>query len=227
MRPRLGRPRAGARVQPPPPAKRRRVLPPGVLAGVIVVVFGALAALVARYDYRQQYVSAAASLAPDAAGARGEELVKNKRALEALPYLRRGLEGSAGTQWQVHLQFASILSTASIRVVTRAGIEQPLARSSVERVALAREGEREYARAWDLAPAGEARARIASLHAEHLFAWGRVWEAFVMLRVAQDEAPGDKQRSERADLFQYMLEHPERFLTTQDLMLAAPPAGER
>ena len=161
---------------------------------------------------------------PDAAGARGEALVKEERLLEAVPFLLRCLEGSAGARWQGRLQYASFLGTLSTRVVPIAGINQPLARSSVERVAIASECEREYSRAWDLAPPGEARARIASLYAEHLFTWGRVYEAFVMLRTAENEAPGDEKRRERADLFQHMLEHPEDFKTTQELMLEPPAA---
>jgi ribosomal protein S30 len=222
MKPRSGKLGRVARAQTPQPAKRRRGLPPRLLGVASYLVVAALVAGLARYDYVRRYRSAAAALSPEAAGARGEALVKEERPLESLPFLRRELEGGEGARWQGHLQFASVLGALSIRVVTRAGIEQPLARSSIERVAIAREAEREYSRAWDLAPAGEPRATVASLYAEHLFAWGRVFEAFVMLRSAQDEAPGDKRRSERADLFQIMLEHPERFKTTQELMPAAP-----
>lgn len=226
MKPGPGKPRAAARAPSPPPAKGRRLLPRISLAAATYLVFGALVVWLAIYDQRLQNANPAALLSPDAAGSRGEYLVNTaERPLEALPYLRRSLEGIEGVRWQGHLRLASLLSTLSVRLVPRAGIVQPLARSSIERVALARECEREYGRAWDLAPPGEARARVASLYAEHLFMWGRVWEAFVMMRAAQDEVPGDKKRSERADLFQLMLEHPERFKTTQELMLAAPDTG--
>ena len=222
MNPRPAKPRAGARAPSPPPAKRGRGLPQGALVWTTFLVFGALVAWLAVYDQKQN-ANPAAALSPDEAGSRGELLVNSaERPLEALPYLRRGLDGIEGVRWQGHLRVASLLSTLSVRVVTRAGIQQPLARSSIERVALARECEREYSKAWDMAPPGEARAKVASLYAEHLFMWGRVWEAFVMLRTAEDEAPGDPKRRERADLFQHMLEHPEKFKTTQELMLEEP-----
>lgn len=185
----------------------------------LVILLAVVAALAwRRFGRGGEAFDAIAALSPQQAEAIGLEHERAHRLLEALPYLRRGTQGNGAALWETHCSLAVTLYKVSIRSVNRAGIEQALARSSYERMQLVRECEAEFLRARALAPAGPARATVETDFAEFLWGWGRVWEAFVLFRQAQFDSPADPKLAARADQFQLMLEHPERFATTEEVM---------
>lgn len=162
---------------------------------------------------------AVARATPQEASATGVRHMQAGEWVASLPWLRRATQERGDAQWQTHYALATALAKVTMLTTSRAGIEQPLARSSVERVALARDCEREYARAVGLAPPGPDRARVLRDFAEFQFAWGRAWEAFALFRQAQADVPGDAALAQRAAMFQFMLEHPEQFETVEQTML--------
>lgn len=164
--------------------------------------------------------AAIAALTPEQAYEMGSAHEAAKRYVEALPYLRRATQGNGEALWETHCALAVTLAKVAALSVNRAGIEQQLARSSWERMQLVRECEREFVRARALAPAGPDRASVSSDYAEFLFTWGRMWEAFALFRQAQFDAPNDARLAMRADGFQLLLEHPERFATAEEAMRA-------
>lgn len=159
-----------------------------------------------------------AAMPPEQARAMGVRALAAKQPIESLPWLERGVEGSGAGDWSAWFDLAKGYASAAMMTTSRAGIEQPLVRSSVERVAMAGACARTFQRAAELAPPGRDRAAALVAWAEFEFAWGRMFEAFALFRRAQSETPDDAALAQRADSFQFMLEHPERFETTEETM---------
>lgn len=199
-------------------AARRGAPPWRALVAVALLAIAAFAAWRVFGGRAAGERHAASAVPPDRAHATGAKLLDREQVLEALPWLRRGVEGSGTTSWGAHYVLGKACATATLKTTSRAGIEQPMLRSSVERVALARECVREFGLAATLAPPGAERAFVLSEWAEFEFAWGRMFEAFALFRRAQSETPNDAALAQRADAFQYMLEHPEAFETTEEVM---------
>jgi hypothetical protein len=124
---------------------------------------------------------------PRAAFAAGARLAGAGRHVESVPFFRRAAEGRE--TWESRFNLASALGNAALEVRLRSGREQPVMRSSLERVRAVDESQAEGARALELAPDAHARALTLFTRAQQYWAWGFPIDALELARAAREADP--------------------------------------
>jgi hypothetical protein len=229
-RPRSNPPRRGGRTEPSPrrgaprPARPRRAGPTRAAALAAALALGlAIAAgtLLARRTRppteRARQASPADTLDLRAAYREGARLYEAGRALEAVPYFRRVGALLDRPQRDYHLQAAQVLERAALQA--RRDAAQPATRSSLERVALAREALFHLTRAEGLSATPRALAEVRAWRANLLRVWGFPWEALHGLRAAAAADPSWGLVAEAGDLFAYRMHHPDRRVPGLDTLV--------
>lgn len=126
---------------------------------------------------------AIARLGAAAAFAEGARLGAAGLHVESVPYFRRAAE--ANETWESRFNLSSALGNAALQVRSRAGIDEPVLRTSAERVRLVRESLAENDRALALARDRRARALTVLSRARAHWTWGFPVEALELAREAR------------------------------------------
>jgi tetratricopeptide (TPR) repeat protein len=116
-----------------------------------------------------------ASLDPTDAYRQAIQLQRGRRSNESLPYFRRALAGRPN-DWRLRVNYAAALNDAALEVQDR-GVPMPVIRSSLERVALARQALAQLDEAERLAPGAVERAFVLAAAGQRLVTWGFPLEA--------------------------------------------------
>lgn len=184
-------PRAAGRAAPGSPARTGRVaLGLAVLAGVVALSWFALRGRPAPPR------DPIADMPAGAAFQMGARLASEGRHVESSAYFRRAAD--AAPSWESRFNLASSLRNAALEVRVRAGREQPVMRSSAERVRAVGEATRESARAMELARDAHSRALTLYSEAQNQWTWGFAGDALELARAARalDPAWGPPARLE-------------------------------
>jgi hypothetical protein len=137
------------------------------------------------------------AITADAAADSIASLLARERPLEAIPYVRQVGAQMPAPDPDFLLQFASILSNATLELRELQGLRFPATRSTVERVALMREALARLDQAEGIARSSEQRRDIVVTRARMLSVWGFQREAYAEYRTAHQFAPLEgRQRSE-------------------------------
>jgi tetratricopeptide (TPR) repeat protein len=184
----------------------RRAVP--AIAGVVVIVLVALAALVWRSMAPRP---APAAMDPESAWAEyrtGVALGQQGRHLEGIPHLRRALESQVDF-WAFHADYGTALFNASFEIGSRAGAPCAVTRSSWERIAMIREAMSQFEIAERLAPEPRERAQVEIRRADLARTWGLPLDALVAYRRAEAILPGQPDLVRRTNEFLTLLKSTE------------------
>lgn len=166
--------------EPRPRQHRFPALRPAVLAlGVGAAVWWAWSALHPR----------AREPLPFQAWEEGKRLADAKLLVEAIPHLRRAVSRSA--PFTQHFDFGVVLHNAATSSHAVLGLDVPVTRSSVERVALMRECLYQTSLAETLASASADKAFMAVEKGSGFETWGLLGDAWMEYRRASMIAPAD------------------------------------
>jgi len=135
-------------------------------------------------------------------------LVNEGHAMASLPYYRHLLT-MLPDDLHVRFNYVTAINNAALESRVRPAMGGPVTRSSVERVALMREAlaQLELLAARSRSP--HEQAMVHELRARLYKNWGFLWETVLELRVAQRLDPAWHQVALNADLFVWLLHHPE------------------
>lgn len=158
------------------------------VAAVVVISIGFVAAVFAmwRAQRSQPPIHADRSNAPSdslahltlvGANKAAIDLVHARRYTESLPYFRREFELLDRDSWGLHLDYGTMLFNSTFQMRTIHGLPTRVTRSTLERVALVREGLAELDRSERLASKPAEFARTRERRAHILWAWGFYWDA--------------------------------------------------
>lgn len=190
-RPRRRRDRPDA---PQARGRERRPRRPAVAWPFLAVALLALAVFaLARVLGRPRAVPAApdpvASMDPAAALREGTRLGAAGEYARSLPYLRRAVAANPAS-WEARFNLASSLSNTALQVRRHLGRDEPVLRSSVERLAMLRESERELESALAGARTAHEAALVLWTRANLYRAWGLPLDALDLARRARELEPG-------------------------------------
>lgn len=163
--------------------------------------------------------------ASQAAAQRGNQLVREKRFREAQAAYREAVALAPGEYWQLHFTLGANAAQISVENTSRAGISQPYAVSSIERVAAMREAVAEFEQAQRLADTPQALATIYATRAETYFTWGQMWDALHYFEAAAQADSGNPARVRRAAGMAQLMSHPEKARTLEEEMQRARAGG--
>lgn len=152
----------------------------------------------------------AAGMDPHAARDRAKELMRAHLPTASLPYFRRALAGLPAVPPAFRLDYSSALVNASTESRTHLGLPGPAARSSWDRVALARESLRqiEIVEGQSLPPQ---RARVMVLgRGQRLQTWGLPWDALAAYGAAMALDPAWPDLRRHAAAYARRLRFPEQ-----------------
>ena len=140
---------------------------------------------------------------------RALELAAAGRYLESIPNFRAAKEARPDI-WDLHHNYASALLNAAHEGRPHLGRLEFVMRSSIERVALLREGLAELDSAARLVRDPRGRAQIHRTRAQILKAWGLAWNAFENYRAGEWSDTTWTESAIVADYFMRLMENPQR-----------------
>ena len=151
--------------------------------GVIV-----LALVLGRERSRRGAEDPAAAFDPAAALREGTRLGSGGDYARSLPYLKRAARADPGS-WEARFNLASSLANTALQVRRHLGRNEPVLRSSVERVAMLGEAERELDTALNGARTPHEAALAMWAKANLYQSWGLPLDALASARRAQELEP--------------------------------------
>jgi hypothetical protein len=145
-----------------------------------------------------------ARLEPYPAYQRATRLGEQRDFAASLPYFQQALSVPPSA-WEPYCAYGTSLFHATHQVRVHRGVQQPVTRSSWERVALMNEAARQLDTAERLARTPKEQAFVIAAHAQQVGVWGMPWNAVSEYVRAAVGAPGERLH---AGAYLARLEHP-------------------